>query len=175
MPRKPRTIMETATAMLAARAHSISEIRKKLLNKKLYTRAEIEHVIDEFQRLGFLNDEQYAENAVQIMKCRGYGNRKISNELRQKGIGKDLAAETIASEEVSPEGQNQDAVAREVLRRKRHSLEKEPDPRKRREKALRMLAGRGFSADCSYRAVHSLLESMKNGEETDENEKYEME
>lgn len=156
-------------ASLAARPYSVHEMRKKLYSKKIYPREEIEHAVSEGIRLRFLNDETYAEDAVASLKNRGYGTRKIDMKLKEKGIAKELAAKSIAEDD-GLEGRDPLSMAKEVLRRRLRSLNAVADINKRREKALRLLAGRGFDSASTFTAVKIF---MNGGLEEDGENEYE--
>lgn len=147
-----KTAFEYAARILGIRAHSTGELRIKL-RKKEYSKREIEEVIAEFTRLGYLNDALFAESLCANLSARGNGKRKIFSRLRTKGIDNTLLKEVLEKhEEDLPEEES--AVA--ALLRKMPSLRREPDERKRKEKALRFLAGRGFSAEAVYAAWNRL-------------------
>lgn len=85
----------------------------------------------------------------------GGGKRKAIQKLRTKGIDSELIKETIAEKEDGNVMTELEAAAG-ALSRKASAFAREPDPRKRREKALRFLAGRGFSAQVAYEALRKL-------------------
>ncbi len=153
-----KTALEYAARILGIRAHSTGELRAKL-RKKEYSRREIEEVIAEFTRLGYLNDAQYAESLCANLSARGNGKRKIFSKLRTKGIEGELLKEVMEKhEEELPEEES----AAAALSRKWSALQREPDERKRKEKALRFLARRGYSAGSAYAAWNQMT-----GKDTD--------
>ncbi|HCG24123.1 MAG TPA: hypothetical protein DE060_12245 [Lentisphaeria bacterium] len=149
-----KTAMEYAILLLGLRAYSTAELKKKLYAKE-YSTAEISQVIQECTRHGFLNDEHYAENLAAAVYARGGGKRKAIQKLRTKGIDSELIKETLAEKEDGNVMTELEAAAG-ALSRKASAFAREPDPRKRREKALRFLAGRGFSAQVAYEALRKL-------------------
>lgn len=88
----------------------------------------------------------------------GGGKRKAIQKLRTKGIDSELIKETLAEKEDGNVMTELEAAAG-ALSRKASAFAREPDPRKRREKALRFLAGRGFSAQVAYEALRKAEQS----------------
>lgn len=140
--------LKKAYDLLARRAHSSQELRNKLYKRK-FPKQDIEIVISECRRLGFLNDEQFADDYASELSSQGKGPFKIKMKLREKGLSEDhieQAMNKITGEEES---------ARQALKEKLRSLINEPDMNKRRQKACRFLAYRGFSSD----TITKLLEN----------------
>lgn len=145
-PRK--TALEYAAAVLSIRALSTAELRNKLY-KKEYPSSEIRQVIEDFTRKGYLNDALYAESLCSTLTERGDGKKKIAGKLHLKGIDQELIQQTLQGLDAEiPE----DEAAWQALQRKKATLLREEDLRKRKEKAIRFLAGRGFSAAAAYGA-----------------------
>ena len=155
MPPK-KSAMEYAVLLLGRRACSTAELRKKLLAKE-YPPQEIARVIADFTARGFLNDQLYAENLAESVYLRGGGKKKAIQKLRLKGIDRETIQDTLSEREENA-GKSELEAALAALARKKSAFEREPDLRKRREKALRFLAGRGFSAAVAYDALKQCLE-----------------
>lgn len=167
MEKKTKSALENTVAWLAARPYSIMELKRKLYSKKIYSGAEVEYAISEAIRYGFLNDETYAESAVSTMKNRGYGNRRINMKLRDKGVTKEIATQAIEADD-ELEGRDQLTTAKEILRRRMRTLNAVQDRNKRRDKALRLLAGRGFDSSTTYSAVNLFMNGqLENDTETE--------
>lgn len=168
--KKQKSALECAVDSLAAHPCSVSEIRKKLFQKKSYAREEIEHAISECLRFGFLNDRAYAETVVSSFRSRGYGDRRIALRLREKGVAGELAQEAIQAAEDGQEedpAQRQKLLAEEALKRRLRSLNAVEDKTRRKAKAMRFLAGRGFAPEAVYSAVNALLKGSLEEEQLD--------
>ncbi len=113
--------------------------------------------------MGFLSDQRYCEDAVRIMRNRGYGNIRIRSKLLTKGIPREMLDSVLNDPETAESG---DDVSRavELLRKNGSRFGREEDIRKRKAKALRFLGGRGFSAPQAYQA----LEQWMNGTDDEE-------
>ena len=144
--RKKKNALEYAAYLLSVRMYSTAELRKKLLAKE-YPFPEIRSVLEDFTRKGYLNDALYAENLCSSLTARGDGKRKIAGKLRMKGIAPELIDETLGKlDREVPE----EEAAWQALQKKRAALLRESDPQKRKEKAVRYLAGHGFSASAAF-------------------------
>ena len=145
---------ETAGSLLSRRPHSQAELRRKL-RAKGFLKEEVDFAISECLRLGFIDDKAFANSFADQMLSRGCGSRRISQKLTMRGVDRDLASEATASSSGRDGGSDELSSACEALRKKLKSFEREEDPRKRRLKALRFLAGRGFSGDIANKAIAS--------------------
>lgn len=130
--------LERAFRILAGRGHSEAELAAKLRRSGV-SDADIERVVAECRKHGFLNDELFSSDCAQALAGRGYGMSKIKHELRRRGVGDFTEAATGELQESELER------AIEAARRKRRLLTRESDPRKLYEKVCRFLLSRGFS------------------------------
>ena len=146
MTKARKTAVEYAASLLGVRMYSTAELRRKMYDRE-YSGAEIRQVIEDFTRKGYLNDVLYAENLCSMHTARGDGKRKIAGKLRTKGIDPEIITETLRQlDNDIPE----EEAAWQALQKKRITLLREPDEQKRKEKAVRYLAGRGFSASAAF-------------------------
>jgi len=142
--------MERAMRLLSARAHTGSELRQKLLRAG-FPGDEVEDAIKECEKRHYLDDRIFAEDCTDLWLNRGHGIRSIRSKLRQKGIPAELAAAALErSEEAEPE------AACRAIESRLQALLREKDKRKRRAKALRFLAARGFSGSALSTAMKRL-------------------
>lgn len=134
-------VLNKAFDLLSRRGHSTKELRDKLYKREFY-KCDIDTVIKECERLGLLNDELFANDYAAELSGQGKGRFKVKMKLRNKGLSEDYiekALEKIAD--------NEEGNAENALNRKLRSLINEEDINKRRQKAYRFLAYRGFSSD----------------------------
>lgn len=143
-------IMDAALKILSRRAHSVQELRNKLF-KKEFARRDIDAAVAECVRLNLVNDRLLAEDYTEELKSKGCGPYKIKLMLYKKGIDRDTINNVADGRE-----NNESQLAAEVFARKVKSLEREPDHKKRREKAFRFMISRGFSSD----AIRKLFEDQ---------------
>ena len=161
-PRRPATAMERAMRLLSMRAHTSCELRQKLLRAG-FPPDEVGSAVAECEKHHYLDDRLFAEDCTDLWLERGHGIRSIRCKLRQRGISAELAAAAIGdSEDQEPE------AACRAIDGKMPSLLREKDPRKRRAKALRFLAARGFSGNAVNAAMKRLAEAAKETDIADD-------
>jgi regulatory protein len=120
----------TAYRYLAIRPRSRTEMEKKLVDRD-YPADIVQSVIDHLLRLGYLNDEQFARQwAASRVRTRGFGRRRIEQELRRKGIGRDIVRDTLA--DLFEDASELDVARREAEKKLKTLARFEPEVRRRR-------------------------------------------
>ena len=140
--KKQLTLRERALGLLARREHSRAELGRKL-RPHVVAEDDLDALLDDLTRRKQLSEERYAESRANALS-RKFGAARIAQELRSKGLDKELAgraAEAARSTEVER--------ARAVWLRKFRAA---PTTREERAKQMRFLQSRGFSFD-AIRAV----------------------
>ena len=82
--------------------------------QKEAVREQAEAVADRLTDLGLLNDEEYARTVVRHYAAKGYGPRKIRDELYRRGVPREYWGD--AMEEREPDERQVDKLARQKLR-----------------------------------------------------------
>lgn len=120
----------TAYRYLTIRSRSRAEIVKKLRDKE-FSPSVIEAVMEDLLRLGYVDDRKFAAQwAASRARLRGYGRKRIEQELRQKGVGQETIREALG-EAIPPEDERE--TARTVAEKKLRTMKSlEPEARKRR-------------------------------------------
>ena len=80
--------------LLTRRDHSQKELFTKLQSKG-FEQDLIEAVVAEFHKLGYLNEERFAEHFLNFRLAKGYGPERISIELKERGISEAIIAKVI--------------------------------------------------------------------------------
>ncbi len=137
------------------RPRTVHEVRQKL-RQKSYEDAVIDAVTDRLTTLHYLDDATYARNYVRgRVNGRGYGPRRIQQELRRRGVDAAIIEAALAEElDVDHVLEN----ARKQAAKRWTQLQREADPYKRRRKLQDYLMRRGFRHD-TIRSVIEALES----------------
>ena len=131
-----------AVGLLARRAYSTAELRRKLEDRG-YLEAAIEPALIELEETRKLDDQRYGNNVVAYRARRGQGPARIRNELRKSGLDNDQIEAAVGGS--GEEGPDFIALAREARRRKfGPDL---PKDWKERARQARFLQYRGFSTD----------------------------
>jgi regulatory protein len=132
-------ILEKVFKFLSFRQRSRKEILDYLKKKKLGEK-EIELVVKKLEKLGFINDEEFARFFIQSrIKGRPKGKRLLAQELRQKGVEKEII-EKILEEVELPEIE---LAAKAIEKKLKNFLKLRPQDA--RVKIANFLARRGFS------------------------------
>ena len=122
--------------ILSRREHSKQELKLKL-STKFEDINLISEVIDRLEKNNLLNDSRFAEMYVSIRKRKGFGPKRISYELSNKGI-----KESISSQIISAEGAWEDAA---LMAFKKKYKEGVSEDTKVKLKQKSFLQNRGFS------------------------------
>jgi regulatory protein len=110
--------------------------------------AVIQSVIIRLREYGFLNDRTYAETYTRLRhENEKLGQRRVKENLKQKGIPEALIAETLDARYA---GTNEEALARDHLARKRIKL---PETPKEVARVMRRLVTAGFSTGTIYKIL----------------------
>ena len=134
-----------ALNLLAARAYTTRDMRRKLVQKK-FEPAEVSAAIDRLLESGLLNDEKYAaEFARQRLVVSGASKRRIEQQLAQKGISRDVAA--AATEHVTQDEEVDTLATIERLARKKLQSMSDLEPLARRRRVFGFLARKGYEID----------------------------
>ena len=138
-----------ALRLLARREHSRAELARKL-SVHAEDPGEVERVLDDFERRGWLSERRVVEQLVHARRAR-YGARRIERDLRLKGVSEEAVSAALAD----LKGGEFEA-AREVWRRKFGG--REPRSPADRARQVRFLQGRGFELEV-------ILKVIKGGDE----------
>ena len=114
-------------------------------------RGRAEEVAGRLEELGLLNDGEYARTVVRHYAAKGYGPRKLRDELYRRGVPRELWEEAMGERE--PDGDQVVELARQKLRGA------EPT-RENLKKASDYLARRGYG----WEEISSALERLREEE-----------
>ena len=144
---------EGAARATAARIVGRSNISCETLLKKLHdkgvrdedAKAALLWLVD----LGIMNDEEYAKNLISHYRTRGFGNRRIVEELRKRGISREICDELLDDTDMS------DEIIEYIEKKSRGAVLDD----KLRGKIINGLLRRGHS----YEAIKSAFNRVENG------------
>jgi len=142
--REPATPRTVALRLLARRDFSRLELTQRLRARGVAV-AEIDPLLDDFERLGYLSDARYA-HALVSQRAGRLGVRAIARDLRDKGIADEAAKDALAT--IESRDELRDAVS--LWMRRFGSA-----PVNEREKArqVRFLIARGYSISIALKAI----------------------
>ena len=127
-------LKEKAMELLTRKPQSRRELERKLEEWEA-TESESLQICDRLEELGFLDDQRYAGQVVRHYSAKGYGLRKLRDELYRRGVPRELWDQAL--EEAQDSGDAVDAFLEKKLKGSR-------DP-KELKKASDALVRRGYS------------------------------
>lgn len=151
-----------ALALLSYRSRSVQEIKDKLKEKGIDEKI-IDRTVDDFLRVGLLNDEAFASAYTQTrMIQKPMSKRLLLQELKQKGVDESAASAAV---EESYKEQTEESLAMELISQRMGRYRREP-PQKAKKKIADFLARRGFSWEVIQGTIQQLkLDDFPENEE----------
>ena len=134
-----------ALQLLTRRDYCRAELKGKLV-PHAESEEELDVVLDTLQSERLLSDTRYAAQRV-VARAGRYGNARLKQELRQKGVADDEIAAAL------PEGGDETERCRAVWQRKFGDLPQTPEER---AKQMRFLQYRGFSSEAIRRTLRGI-------------------
>jgi regulatory protein len=105
-------------------------------------------VVTRLKEHGYLNDKSFAETYARLRhENEKLGERRVKQDLKQKGVHDALIAETLDARYANT---NEETLAREHLERKRI---KKPENEKETARVMRRLVTAGFSTGTIYKIL----------------------
>jgi regulatory protein len=144
-------LFDYAVKALGSQMRSEADLRRRLKERAEpdeQGEAAIAAVLIRLRSYGYLNDVSFAETYARLrQQNEKFGERRVRQDLQQKGIQPELIAETLEARY----GQvNEEALAREYLSRKRL---RKPEDKKATARILRRLVTAGFSTGVIYKIL----------------------
>ena len=147
----PRALNQ-AVAMLARRPCSRHEIESRL-RRTLYEEEIVELVLYKLEKEQLLNDAEFADSWVQYRASGRYGERRILQELKQKGVSDEIAREAVGNLEESTALDNAVHLAAKALQRAKPGENRWTV----RNRVLAALVRRGYGWDTAAKAYEIAL------------------
>jgi regulatory protein len=140
----------TAMRALDQRMQSSRELRTRLMRKGFDAETN-DRALEKLSDYGYLNDERFAELWIENrLAHRPRGKRMLEQELRQKGIERQVVDETVAAMDIDDR-----AAALELARKRLKSVHGLPIE-EQKKKLTGILARRGFD----YGVIRTTLETV---------------
>ena len=132
---QPISLRDRALGYLARREHSRHELQRKLA-AHVKEGDDLETLLDDLQKRGWLSDIRFAEQVVHVRGGR-YGSVKVAHELREKGVADNVAERAVSAMD--------DLANAKIAWRKKFGVA--PNNREEWVKQARFLQSRGFGFD----------------------------
>ena len=140
--------LDLSFTYLGHRDRTVAEMRRHLERKRVEP-AGIDAAIAELERLQYLDDERFARRfAEDRRRLDGWGADRIERRLLALGVEPAVAAGAAAT----GDGHDELSAAVEVLRRR---VRRPPRTDRDRDRALGVLARRGYELELAYDAVRA--------------------
>jgi regulatory protein len=156
---KPRPFLneaglyDYAIKTLARRMRTEAELRrlmKQRVEPDAHGEAIIAAVVARLKEQRYLDDQNFAETYARLrQQNERLGQRRVKQDLKQKGVNDTLIAETL---EARYGNTNEEALARQHLERKRI---RKPENEKETARVMRRLVAAGFSTGVIYKILRA--------------------
>lgn len=151
---------DTALRYLSYRQRTEYEIRKKLTQKK-YKQKIVEYTIENFKKIGLINDKEFAESfARDTLKKKGIGKALLKQKLLNKGLPKDVITPVI---ENTYKTINEKETAIQIAKKQLKKYENRKNKSTDKENQIRLsnfLAQRGFSWDIISQVIRQIFKRI---------------
>ena len=146
---------------LTGRARSRRELADKLAQKGVPDELATQ-LLDRFEEVGLVDDAAFARTWVEDRHAsRGLAPRALAQELRRKGVDEEVAREALDQ----IDGDEQEATARALVRKKLRSLERF-DEKTRTRRLIGLLARKGYAPGLAYAIVRDELGAEQESAES---------
>ena len=146
---------EYALNLLAARAYTVRNLRRKLAQKG-FDPIEAEKVVERLQASGYLDDDKFAvEFARQRLVAQGASQRRVEHDLMRRGISSE-SAKAATREIMAQENVDLSTSMHRLARKKLASLG-DLEPHVKRRRVFGFLARKGYELDDINRTLDSIL------------------
>jgi regulatory protein len=140
--------LDLSFSYLGHRDRTVAEVRRHLERKRVEPIG-IDAAIAELERMDYLDDGRFARRfAEDRRRLDAWGTDRIERRLRALGIEPDMAAAAAGA----GQGYDELAAAVDLLRRR---IRRAPRSDRERERALGLLARRGYEVELAYEAVRA--------------------
>lgn len=147
-------LMEYAVKSLATKMRSVRDLRRLMkLRAEPGDEGErqMDRIIARLEELKYLSDPRFAADFTRLrQENQSFGRRRVQQDLQQKGIEKELIAETL---ETAYGDLNEATLAKQYIERKRI---KPPADQKESARVLRRLVRAGFSVGTVFKVLREM-------------------
>jgi len=140
--------LERAFRFIAKRERTVSQVSARLERDGISQKV-ISEVVAQMVSDGYLSDQRFAALYAEDRRAiDGWGNERIVTNLREAGISAEIIESVVGSRD------HADQVG-DAIRVLDQRIGAKPSDERERERALGMLARRGYSLEIAYDAVRA--------------------
>lgn len=153
--------LEKGIFLISLKDRTKKEIRLKL-EEKYQNKAAVLRATEKLEELGYLNDLNYA---MSYIESKTYGKNRVSYNLFQKGVRKDIVEKAYLALDEEKEENVEDVKLEKLIEKKgkKVNINSERDEKKIKEeqKLIQYLARQGFSLDKIFKKLKEYKENYK--------------
>lgn len=153
--------LEKGIFLISLKDRTKKELQLKL-EEKYQNKAAVLRAIEKLEELGYLNDLNYA---MSYIESKTYGKNRISYNLFQKGVRKDIVEKAYLTLDEEKEENVEDVKLEKLIEKKgkKVNINNERDEKKIKEeqKLIQYLARQGFSLDKIFKKLKEYKENYK--------------
>ena len=153
--------LEKGIFLISLKDRTKKELQLKL-EEKYQNKAAVLRAIEKLEELGYLNDLNYA---MSYIESKTYGKNRVSYNLFQKGVRKDIVEKAYLALDEEKEENVEDVKLEKLIEKKgkKVNINNERDEKKIKEeqKLIQYLARQGFSLDKIFKKVKEYKENYK--------------
>ena len=153
--------LEKGIFLISLKDRTKKELQLKL-EEKYQNKAAVLRTIEKLEELGYLNDLNYA---MSYIESKTYGKNRVSYNLFQKGVRKDIVEKAYLALDEEKEENVEDVKLEKLIEKKgkKVNINNERDEKKIKEeqKLIQYLARQGFSLDKIFKKVKEYKENYK--------------
>ena len=153
--------LEKGIFLISLKDRTKKELQLKL-EEKYQNKAAVLRATEKLEDLGYLNDLNYA---MSYIESKTYGKNRVSYNLFQKGVRKDIVEKAYLALDEEKEENVEDVKLEKLIEKKgkKVNINNERDEKKIKEeqKLIQYLARQGFSLDKIFKKVKEYKENYK--------------
>ena len=153
--------LEKGIFLISLKDRTKKELQLKL-EEKYQNKAAVLRAIEKLEELGYLNDLNYA---MSYIESKTYGKNRVSYNLFQKGVRKDIVEKAYLALDEEKEENVEDVKLEKLIEKKgkKININNERDEKKIKEeqKLIQYLARQGFSLDKIFKKLKEYKENYK--------------
>ncbi len=162
-------LFDYAVRSLARRMRTVRDLRRLMKTRAHEGEAgerDMDRVVERLIELKYLSDERFAQDYTWMRKeNQGLGRRRVAQDLAVKGVGKELAAETL---ETAYGEADEVELARAYCARKRIAQPSGPDAQKQTVRLMNRLMRAGYASGAIFKLLRSWkVEPPESGGDSD--------
>jgi 1,2-diacylglycerol 3-alpha-glucosyltransferase len=142
---------QKAIRKLASRDRTRKEMYDYLIEQSTLDIQEINLLIEQLEKKGYINDLKYAQEMSRSLKSMLQGRRRIQQNLRKKGIPKHIIEQVIEEDDVQLEIENATVLAEKIKEQI-----KDASVRSTKQKLTQRLVGQGYDFNIIEQVIAKL-------------------